>query len=340
MARLRRSDSHSPGIERVRRGRGFSYHCGGSKVTDPETLARIDALVLPPAWDKVWICPDPRGHLQAVGVDAAGRRQYRYHDQWRVRRDAAKFEHMLDVAATLPALRAAVATDLVKRSLARERVLAGAARLLDTAVIRVGGEGYAKDDPVLGEATFGLATLRRDHATVTGSSVHLRFSGKGGHEFDLSVPDRSLATLVRRLLDRDDDNAELFAWKDADGWHDLRTQDINDYLRTQTGIELTAKDFRTWHATVAAAVSLACSAPSQSASARRKAVSEAMRDVSDLLGNTPTVARKSYVDPRLIDAFHHGDTIPVPEGTDVASAFADRRVWADAEAATADLLSS
>jgi DNA topoisomerase IB len=185
------------GITRRRRGKGFSYFHDGRPVTDPASLERIRSLVIPPAWHQVWICLDPQGHLQATGVDAAGRRQYRYHDQWRARRDAAKFDHMLEVAAALPRLRKQGAAGLSLRGLSRERVLAAAARLLDSAVLRAGGESYAQDDPVLGEATFGLATLRRDHVSVAGDTTTLCFQGKGGASIEMAVTDRPLAAVVR-----------------------------------------------------------------------------------------------------------------------------------------------
>jgi len=340
MARLRRSDTRAEGITRRRRGKGFSYFHHGKPVTDADTLERIRALVIPPAWRQVWICLDPQGHLQATGVDDAGRRQYRYHDQWRIRRDAAKFSHMLEVAEALPRLRKRVAAGLAQRGLNRERVLAAAARLLDSAVIRTGGEGYANDDPVLGEATFGLATLRRSHVSVTGDAIILCFQAKGGTETEIAVRDRPLAGLVRRLLGRDDPNPELLGFREGGQWRDVRTQDVNDYLREASGIQLTAKDFRTWHGTVAAAVSLAHTGSVPTKTGARKAVTQAMRDAAELLGNTAAVARKSYVDPRVIDAYVQGETIAWPNGQDPAATFSDRALWAKAERATLALLNN
>jgi DNA topoisomerase I len=338
--RLRRSDLSKPGITRRRRGKGFEYRQDGDRVTDPATLERITALVTPPAWKDVWICADPRGHIQAVGVDAAGRRQYRYHDQWRAQRDRRKFEHMLEVAEALPSTRERVTRHLTGHGLTRQRVLAATARLLDTAAIRVGGEAYAVDDPLLGEATFGLATLRRDHVSARGDVVRLSFAAKGGVEAATEVTDEDLAAVVKQLLKRDDPGEELFAYHVDGQWRDVRSADINDYLREVSGIELTAKDFRTWHGTVAAALSLALAPPATSRTARQRAVAAAMREASELLGNTPAVARKSYVDPRIVDLYQGGTTVPDPGMDEVAAVFADRDAWTGAEKAVIQLLTA
>ena len=308
--RLRRADPSRPGWRRRRRGRGFGYHDErGRPITDAEALGRIRALVIPPAWTDVWINPDPRGHIQAVGTDAAGRRQYRYHDVWRAKRDASKFDHVLDVAARLPELRERVDEDLGKRGYPRERVLAAAVRLLDDGLFRVGGESYATVD-ASGEPTYGLATLRRDHVTVRGATIEFRYPAKGGVERAQRIVDDKLAPLVRGLLRRDDDDVELLAYRDGRDWRDVRSADVNGYLKSVTGCEISAKDFRTWHATVLAAVLLA-DAPSGSATARKRAVARVMREVAEYLGNTPTVARNSYVDPRVVDLFHAGSTAKV-----------------------------
>jgi DNA topoisomerase IB len=310
--RLRRADPGRPGYTRRRRGKGFSYvDEKGEPVTDPDVLARIRALAIPPAWQDVWICPDPRGHIQATGVDAAGRRQYRYHDVWRVKRDAAKFDHVLDIARRLPSLRSRVATDLAQRGLSRDRVLAAAARLLDRGLFRIGGEEYS---------SYGLATLQRDHVEVRGAEIRFSYPAKGGVERCLTVVDGDVATVVRALLRRDDRSPELLAYGWGTRWRDVRSADVNEYLREVTGCQISAKDFRTWHATVLAAVSLALpDSEASSATGRKRAVSKAMREVSEYLGNTPAVARASYVDPRVPDLYHDGVTIRLPAGADRAA---------------------
>lgn len=273
-----------------------------------EALDRVRALVIPPAWRDVWICPDPRGHIQAVGTDAAGRRQYRYHDVWRTKRDAAKFDHVLEVGENLPEVRAVVAEHLGQRGLTRERVLAAAVRLLDVGCFRIGGEAYAAGD----EATFGLATLRREHVALPRGAVRFCYPAKGGIQRTLDVRDDGVRAVVRALLARDDDG-ELLAYRAGAGWCDVRSADINAYLREVSGIEISAKDFRTWNGTVLAAVVLAAgeleARGKRTNAARRSAVSRAMKEVSGYLGNTATVARTSYVDPRVVDLFGAGATI-------------------------------
>ncbi|HWH00408.1 MAG TPA: DNA topoisomerase IB [Pilimelia sp.] len=343
--RLRRSNPNRPGYARRRRGRGFSYHDpSGAVLTDGDELARIRALAIPPAWRDVWISPDPRGHIQAVGTDAAGRRQYRYHDVWRAQRDAAKFDHVLDVGAHLPRVREAVEAHLRERGVGRTRVLAAAVRLLDVGCFRIGGEEYASGD----EATFGLATLRREHVTLPRGAVRFCYPAKGGVQRTLDVRDPQVRAVLGPLLRRSAEHPELLAYRTRGGWCDVRSADINAYLKEISGIDISAKDFRTWNGTVLAAVVLAVdeleaaaraarqpgrrgagrppagSAPargprraagdpppagSRSAGARRRAVGVAMREVAEYLGNTPAVARASYVDPRVVDLFHDGVTI-------------------------------
>ncbi|WP_117211204.1 DNA topoisomerase IB [Allorhizocola rhizosphaerae] len=304
--RLRRSDLSAEGICRRRRGKGFTYHLNGSAVGDAETLARIRALVIPPAWQQVWICPDPAGHIQAVGVDVAGRKQYLYHEKWRTKRDAEKFEHMLEVARALPRLRKRVAADLDGEGVPRERALAAATRLLDSAALRIGGESYAQDDPVLGEATFGLATLRREHVIVRGERISFRFAGKGGGTLEFDVDDAALARVLTSLLRRRDANPELLAYREGRGWRDVRSEHVNEYLRDRSGLEMTAKDFRTWFGTVAAAMSLAESGLARGVTHERRVIAQAMRDTAELLGNTPAIARKSYVDARVLELYRSG----------------------------------
>ena len=306
MARLRRVDCAGPGIRRVRRGRGFIYEWpDGRKVGEPEVLERIATLVLPPAWTDVWICPDHRGHIQALGTDAAGRRQYRYHDDWRVQRDAQKHERVLTFAKLLPQAREQVQTHLAQRGLTRQRVLAAAFRLLDLGFFRVGGETYAETN-----GTYGLATMRREHVTVTGDLVVFDYVAKSGKQRVQAVVDESVRKVVSALLKRDDESHELLAYKDRDGWHDITSADINTYLREVVGDDVSAKDFRTWHATVLTAVGLAVStqAPT-SASGRKRAVNRVVKEVSEYLGNTPAVCRSSYIDPRVIDLYDAGITV-------------------------------
>ncbi len=274
-------------------------------LTDPEVIGRIRSLVIPPAWEDVWICPDERGHIQATGTDAAGRRQYRYHDAWRERRDAEKFEHVLDVAERLPRLRETVSGHLGERGLTRERVLAAAVRLLDLGAFRIGGEAYAAGD----DASYGLATLLRDHVAVRGSRIRFCYPAKGGAERELAVTDADVAKVVRSLCRRTSDEPELLAFRNGRGWRDIRSEDINTYLREVTGCEISAKDFRTWQGTLLAATGLALAGPTGSATARKRAVSRVMREVAEHLGNTPAVARTSYVDPRVVDLYHDGVTV-------------------------------
>lgn len=305
MPRLRRVDVRVPGIARVRRGRGFGYRdAEGRPIDDPDTLDRIRSLAIPPAWREVWICADPCGHIQATGTDAAGRQQYLYHPVWRQRRDLAKFDRVLDVAARLPALREVVQSDLAGSGLTRRRVLAAAVRLLDLGFFRVGGEQYAESN-----GSYGLATLRREHVSVHSGVLTFDYPAKGGKQRIQHVADEPVVRVVRALLRRRGGGEELLAYRLQDRWVDVRSDDINAHLRELLGTEVSAKDFRTWNATVLAAVALAVSRHARSESARQRAVSRAMREVADYLGNTPAVCRSSYVDPRVVDRYRQGRTI-------------------------------
>jgi len=323
--RLRRSDPAAAGFQRRRRGRGFSYlDVEGRPITDPEERDRIASLVIPPAWREVWISPDPRGHIQATGVDAAGRRQYLYHLRWRAQRDAAKFDRVLRAARRLPRLRRRVARDLGGRGLTRERVLAAAARLLDRGLFRVGGDEYATGDG----ATFGLTTLHAGHVSFDSGTAVFRYPGKGGAEWVCAIPDRDLRAVLRGLRRGRDPDDRLLAYRSGRAWRDLHSADVNEYLREASGTALTAKDFRTWHATVLAAVALAAEGPGGSATRRKRAVARVMREIAEDLGNTPAVTRGSYVDPRVVDLFHDGVTIarPVPVDTCPAPPAVERAV--------------
>ncbi|MBM2621476.1 DNA topoisomerase IB [Actinoplanes sp. LDG1-06] len=307
--RLRRSDLSKPGYTRQRSGKGFTYRdTDGSRLDSAEEVERIKALVLPPAWTDVWISADPRGHIQATGVDAAGRKQYRYHDEWRTARDEKKFDHALEVAARLPKIRDRLRDDLAGRGLTRERVLAAIVRLLDMGMFRIGSDQYAvrEDDP-----SFGLSTLRPSHVSTRGGCVLLEFEGKSGVSHSGTVGDGEVCQVLRDLKRRRRGSERLFACYDrsARRWREIHADDINEYLRAISGEQMTAKDFRTWHGTVSAARSLAKAGPQPTEAKRRRAVSHAMKEVADLLGNTPAVARASYVDPRVIEAYEEGEVV-------------------------------
>ena len=305
MTRLRRADCAGPGFRRRRQGRGFVYlDENGTRISDASLLERLRGLVIPPAWKDVWICPWPNGHLQAVGTDAAGRRQYLYHPAWRERRDQEKFDRMLAFARALPLGRAAASRHLAQPELTRDRVLACAFRLLDVGFFRVGGEVYAEENE-----TFGLATLRKEHVTVDGNTVIFEYPAKNGSERLQSVVDPDVGDVVRALKQRRRGGAELLAHKGGNRWIDVRSSDINEYVKEILGGDFSAKDFRTWHATVLATVALGVSAQLSSATARTRAVRRAYQEVAHYLGNTPAVSRRAYVDPRVVDRFHGGFTI-------------------------------
>ena len=307
MPRLRRSDCHAPGITRRVRGKGFSYRWGnGAPVTDPEVLDRIRSLAIPPAWVDVWICPWPHGHIQATGTDSAGRRQYRYHDAWRVLRDRQKFERVLEFGQAQPALRSRVAHDLASEGTGRDRVLAGAVRLLDLGFFRVGGEQYAVENE-----TFGIATLHKEHVTLSKGVMTFDYPAKGSIQRVVTISDPSTFELIQTLRRRRGGSDHLLAYKDGRRWVDAKSDDINDYIREAAGGEYSAKDFRTWSGTVLAALELGVAASGQpmSKTARKMASRLAVKAVSEYLGNTPAVCRASYIDPKILDRFDHGESI-------------------------------
>jgi DNA topoisomerase-1 len=304
--RLRRVDCSGPGISRRRHGRGFTYlDQDGNRVEEEGVLERIRGLVIPPAWEDVWICPHPHGHIQAVGTDAAGRRQYVYHQAWRDRRDQEKFDEMTRFARALPALRRTVVRHLRGKNLSRERVLACAVRLLDRGFFRIGTEGYAEENE-----TYGLATMERRHVRLgRGGLLAFDYPSKGGKRRVQSVVDPEVYAVVAALKRRRS-GAELLAYRNGRAWVDVRSDDINDYIKRVTRDGFSAKDFRTWNATVLAAVALAVSgAAAASKSARSRAISRAVKEVAHYLGNTPAVARASYIDPRVFDRYRDGLTI-------------------------------
>ncbi len=303
--RLRRVDCSAPGIRRRKVGRGFVYlDPSGARITDAAVLDRARALVIPPAWTDVWICLDTRGHIQATGVDARGRRQYRYHDVWRERRDREKFDHMLEFARALPKLRDAARVHLSEDELTRERV-ACAARLLDLGFFRIGTEGYAEENQ-----TYGLATMHKRHVKLDPpNTVNFDYMAKGSKRRLQSVVDTEVYDVVEALKRRRGGKPELLAWRRGSHWVDVRSADINAYIKEATGGEFSAKDFRTWNATVLAAVALAVSTGASTPTGRTRAVARAMKEVAHYLGNTPAVCRSSYVDPRVVDRYVAGATI-------------------------------
>ncbi|MFI0739374.1 DNA topoisomerase IB [Streptomyces sp. NPDC021100] len=306
-SRLHHSRPTEPGYVRVRHGRGFRYRdAEGAPLSDPDALARIRALVIPPAWRDVWICARPDGHLQAVGTDAAGRRQYLYHPAFRAEQERAKHDHVLDVAEVLPALREAVEAHLTDRGLTRRRVLATAVRLLDLGFFRVGSDRYTEL-----HNSYGLTTLLREHARRRRGAVVFTYVGKHGRETVLPVSDPAACRTLTALLRRSGGGDRLLAFWERRVWHDVSGDDVNAYLKEQAGLDITAKDFRTWHATVMAAVALAVSqgAAARSETARRRAVARAAAEVAGYLGNTPAVCRASYINPRVIELYEEGVTI-------------------------------
>jgi DNA topoisomerase-1 len=306
MARLRRAHCSGPGIVRRRRGRGFEYlDDEGRKIREGDVLARIAELAIPPAWRDVWICPYPNGHLQATGTDDAGRKQYLYHPDWRRRRDFDKFQDMVAFAHDLPALRERVGADLASGpdEATRERVLACAVRLLDRGFFRIGTEEYAETNE-----SYGLATLHKRHVRVEdGDTMVFDFPAKSGQRRVQAVVDADAAALVERLKRRRGGSRELLAFKERGRWRDVSSGDINAYIKEATGGEHSAKDFRTWSATVLAAIALAVSGEvAGTRTGRDRAIARAVKEVAHYLGNTPAVCRASYIDPRVFDAYRAG----------------------------------
>ena len=335
---LRRSDPDGAGIRRRRCGRGFTYlGPDGTTVKESRTLARIRALVIPPAWQDVWICVDPRGHIQAIGTDAAGRRQYRYHDLWRLQRDQDKHDRVQHFGVALPAVRKRVDRDLEARGLTRQRVLAAAIRLIDLGFFRPGGEEYAEEN-----GTFGLATIRKEHVTLTKGQLVFEYPAKGAKQREQAVAEDLVCAAVRSMRRRTGGGDQLLVYRSGRAWHDVTAADINEYLAEISGGGYTVKDFRTWHATVLAAVGLAVSERAAgSDGARKRAIARVVAEVADYLGNTPAVARASYIDPRVIDLYQDGRTIAAVLG-DLGqdSHFGDLATRGRAEKAVLNLLAS
>jgi DNA topoisomerase-1 len=286
-------------------GKGFTYLDEHGERLPEDDARRVRDLVIPPAWRDVWVTPYPNGHLQAVGTDDAGRRQYLYHPEWRTRRDAEKFERMLTFGRALAKARELVVTDLAREGMPLERACAAAVRLLDLGYFRIGNDVYADEN-----GSFGLTTLERRHVRRRQDRLVFAFVGKSGVEHEIEIDDRVVIEAIDVMRRRRGDDLRLLSYKDGRAWRSVLPELVNAYLRESTGIEATAKDFRTWHATVLAAAALAETPEAgQTKASRKRAVAGAMKEVSSFLGNTPTLARSAYVDPRVIDAYEEGRTI-------------------------------
>jgi len=304
-AGLRYVNDEGPGIRRQRRGTAFSYDGpDGQPIGDGRVMRRIKALVIPPAWTDVWICPDAAGHIRATGRDARQRKQYRYHPRWHEVRDAGKYERLADFAEALPRIRARVESDLRVRGIPRRKVLALVVKLLQDTSIRVGNDEYRRDN-----RSFGLTTMLDRHARFDGPGVRFEFKGKSGHLHSVKLSDRRLARIVKQC--QDIPGQELFQYLGADGQrHAIGSSDVNEYLREISGCDFTAKDFRTWNGTVLAVRYLKiCEAP-QSPTAGKRLVSGAIKNVAQQLGNTPAVCRKAYVHPVVLNAYLEGSLEP------------------------------
>jgi DNA topoisomerase I len=303
---VREIDCNGPGLHRRRAGKGFTYlDETGERVTDEDVVERIRALAIPPAWDDVWICADPTGHIQATGVDAKGRRQYRYHDEWRAERDREKHDRVLRFAKRLPVLRDQVAVDIVRDGMPKERVLACAVRLLELGFFRIGGEAYAEEND-----TYGLATIRKHHVRVRRDGLEFAYDAKSGQHRRCQVVDAEVrAVIVTLRRRREPADVELLAYKDIGRWVDIKSADINAYIQEHIGEDFSAKDFRTWVGTVLAAVGLATQEPVESETASKRLVAGVVKDVAEHLGNTPAVARSAYIDPRVVEGFEAEDTV-------------------------------
>ncbi len=293
-----------PGVTRRRAGSGFSYvGTDGKRVADPDRIGWYKSLAIPPAWTDVWISPVKRGHLQATGRDARGRKQYRYHPRWREVRDEAKYERLIEFARALPRVRRRTERDLRRRGLPREKVLALVIQLLEATLIRVGNDEYAREN-----SSYGLSTMRDRHVEVKGERIRFQFRGKSGRKHEIDVRDRRLARLVKQC--QDIPGQELFQYLDMDGTRqDVTSGDVNEYLREASGDDFTAKDFRTWAGTVAASIALREFIAIDDEAGRKKAIVQAIEEVAEQLGNTPTVCRACYVHPHLLESYLDGTLV-------------------------------
>jgi DNA topoisomerase I len=305
MVRLRTVKPGTKGWTRRRVGRSFTYLDETGARLPPAEVERIKGLAIPPAWEDVWICPAANGHIQAVGIDAAGRKQYLYHPEWRVKRDQLKFDRVLRAGRELSKTRAAVLEHLALDGMPLERAAATAVRLLDLGYFRIGSDAYADDN-----GSFGLTTLERRHVRRVKGKLVFCFVGKSGVDHCIEIDDPLSVAAVETMRRRRSEDARLMAYRENKRWSALDAARVNEYLRTATGTDWTAKDFRTWHATVLAAAALAVTdEPGNTAASRKRAIRKAMVEVSDYLGNTPAIAKSSYVDPRVIDLYEGGTTI-------------------------------
>jgi DNA topoisomerase IB len=336
LPRLRRADCSDAGLARRRNGRGFVYlDPEGHRLRDEESLARIRELAIPPAWADVWICRDPLGHLQATGIDAAGRKQYLYHPSWRLRRDRAKFDAMLEFAVTLPRLRRRARRDLRGDGLTHDRVLACALVLLDLGFFRIGSESYAEQN-----GSYGLTTMLKRHVRLADDQLIFDYLAKGGRRRVQAIADPAVREVVSELKRRRGGGPRLLAYRDERRWVELRSEDLNDRIKALTGGDFSAKDFRTWNATVLAAVAVAGhGAAVDSGASRKRAVNAAVKAVAAYLGNTPAVCRASYIDPRVFDRFRAGHTIAetLPRPLDRVD-LAKRSAREEVESAVLDLI--
>ncbi|MBS0297984.1 MAG: DNA topoisomerase IB [Proteobacteria bacterium] len=317
-AKLRYVTDEAPGITRRRSGKGFSYRdAEGQPVTDPETLARIRALAIPPAWTEVWISPHAHGHIQATGRDAKGRKQYRYHDRWSAHRAQSKYARVSEFATALPRIRERVEQDLNARGPTREKILATVVRLLELTLIRIGNKEYARQN-----RSYGLTTLNKRHLDVDGSALVFHFKGKSGVVHQTSLRDRRLAAILKRLHELP--GQQLFKYADPEGaLTPIESADVNAYIREVAGEDFSAKDFRTWAGTVSAARALRLEPAPQSQGEAKRAVTRCVRAVSGLLGNTPTVCRAHYVHPAVFEAYAAGrlaEALPSPDAGEFEAA--------------------
>ena len=303
---LVRSDLHDPGITRVRAADGFRYlDPAGAEIGDAATLDRIRALRIPPAWADVWISPDPLGHIQATGTDSMGRLQYLYHQLWREQRDAQKFGHMLRFASALPGLRTATERDLRHRGLTRDRVAASVVRLIDLGLFRIGEERYADLDH-----HYGATTLRKQHVRFTRDGILFDYTAKWGRERTIVIKDSLVRPTIRALARSDNDLDTLWSYEQDGRWRVLHSRDVENYIAVRAGGHFTAKEFRTWNATVLMALALANAGPAATLSGRKRTISASVREVANWLGDTPAVARSSYIDPRLSARYEADGMLP------------------------------
>jgi DNA topoisomerase-1 len=332
-AGLRYVSDERPGIERRRAGKGFSYRApGGGAVRDAATLKRIRSLAIPPAWTQVWICPHANGHIQATGRDDRGRKQYRYHQHWRELRDAAKYEHLVDFAHALPGIRARIAADMRRAGLPREKVLATVVHLLEATLIRVGNDDYARQN-----RSYGLTTLQDRHVEVQSDALRFRFKGKSGRSWQLGLKDRRIARIVRSCQELP--GQELFQYLDEAGeTHDVTSTDVNEYLHEIAGPSVSAKDFRTWSGTVLAALALREFELVDSQAAAKRNIRAAIERVASRLGNTPTICRKCYVHPAVLDLYLEGSLVQEIEQQAQAELRADLAALPPEEAAVLAML--